>query len=226
MSDVAADAFGPDAFGANAFGASGVLGAAVTRARPGAAADAARPARDLRWSRLMAEAQAGDAKAYDALLRECLPLLRAVCRTRLRRPEDAEDAVQDALLTLHRVRHTYDPSRPFRPWLVAIADRRALDRGRSLGRAALREAGIEDAAEVACQAPDAEAVLGADRAAAALRHAVGELPVAQRTALALTKIEGLSLAEASERSGMTVGALKVATHRALRSLRRRFGAEE
>jgi RNA polymerase sigma-70 factor (ECF subfamily) len=218
MSDATADVF-----------RAGILPpgpAGVTRPRPDGAAEAARTAQDLRWSRLMAAAQAGDARAYDALLRECLPLLRTICRHRLRRHADVEDAVQDALLTLHRVRHTYDPSRPFRPWLVAIADRRALDRGRGIGRAALREAGIEDAAEIACPAPGAEAALDSGRAAAALRQAMGELPAAQRTALALTKIEELSLAEASGRSGMTVGALKVATHRALRSLRRRLGAEE
>ncbi len=34
------------------------------------------------------------------------------------------DAVQDVLLTVHMVRHAYDPSRPFGPWLLAIANRR------------------------------------------------------------------------------------------------------
>lgn len=191
-----------------------------------AATGSERDARDLRWSRLMAAAQAGDAAAYDALLRECLPLLRSICRTRLREAADVEDAVQDALLTIHRVRHTYDPARPFRPWLAAIAERRALDRGRSRGRAASREVGIEAADEVAGTERAADAELDARRAAASLRAAVEQLPAAQRTALGLTKIEDLSLAEASRRSGMTVGALKVATHRALHSLRRRFGAGE
>ncbi|PWS35642.1 RNA polymerase subunit sigma [Falsiroseomonas bella] len=191
------------------------------------ASDAAdRDARDARWSELMAAAQAGNARAYDMLLRECLPLLRAICRARLRDPADVEDAVQDALLTIHRVRHTYDPSRPFRPWLAAIAERRALDRGRSRGRSAAREVEIEAAGEVAAPGRDAEAEVALRMQAAHLRDAVGELPTAQRTALGLTKIEDLSLAEASGRSGMSVGALKVATHRALRSLRRRFGVEE
>jgi RNA polymerase sigma-70 factor (ECF subfamily) len=185
-----------------------------------------RDARDARWSELMAAAQAGDARAYDMLLRECLPLLRAICRTRLRDAADVEDAVQDALLTIHRVRHTYDPSRPFRPWLAAIAERRALDRGRSRGRSSAREVEIDAAGEVAAPDRDAEAELSLRMQAARLRDAVSELPTAQRTALGLTKIEDLSLAEASGRSGMSVGALKVATHRALRSLRRRFGVEE
>jgi len=185
-----------------------------------------RDARDARWSAMMAAAQAGDAKAYDRLLRECLPLLRAICRARLRGGAEAEDAVQDALLTLHRVRHTYDPSRPFRPWLAAIAERRAVDQGRRRGRHAAREVDIEAAADLEAPQRGADMDLDARRAAAELRRAVETLPAAQRTALGLTKIEDLSLAEASGRSGMSVGALKVATHRALRSLRRRFGVED
>jgi RNA polymerase sigma-70 factor (ECF subfamily) len=198
----------------------------VTTAEAPGLAKADRDARDVRWSRMMAAAQAGDARIYDMLLRECLPLLRAICRSRLRDPSDVEDAVQDALLTIHRVRDTYDPSRPFQPWLAAIAERRALDRGRSRGRRAGREVEIEVAANVVSPEPGADAEVDSRRAAATLRQAVEELPSAQRTALGLTKIEGLSLAEASQRSGMTVGALKVATHRALQSLRRRFGAGE
>lgn len=199
---------------------------ALTAARPSDAARTDQDARDARWSGLMAAAQAGDGRAYETLLRECVPLLRAICRTRLRESADVEDAVQDALLTIHRVRHTYDPARPFRPWLAAIGERRALDRGRSRGRAAGREVAIEAASEVAAAGRDAEAELAARGEAAALRQAVSELPASQRTALGLTKIEDLSLAEASERSGMSVGSLKVATHRAMRSLRRRFGVED
>lgn len=177
----------------------------------------ARDTRDARWSALMAAAQAGDELAYARLLGECLPLLRAICRARLRDAAEAEDAVQDALLTLHRVRHTYDPARPFRPWLAAIAERRAIDRGRRRGRRDGRETALEEAAELG-RAGAAEERF----AAAELRGAVGELPPAQRMALQLTKLEELSLAEASARSGMSVGALKVATHRAIATLRRRL----
>lgn len=172
----------------------------------------------------MAAAQAGDARAYDTLLRECLPLLRAIARRRIADAHEAEDAVQDTLLTIHRMRATYDPSRPFRPWLVAIAERRAVDRLRRRGRGAGREAPIDDHAETLA-APAGET--GEDRIAGReLRDAVADLPESQRTALRLAKLEDLPLAEAAARSGLSVGALKVATHRALKTLRRRFGAED
>ncbi|MCZ8279944.1 MAG: RNA polymerase sigma factor [Acetobacteraceae bacterium] len=196
--------------------------------KPGLAAAAPddRDARDLRWSRLMAAAQAGDRRAYEDLLRECLPLLRQICRARLRDATEAEDAVQDTLLTIHRARASYDASRPFRPWLVAITERRALDRIRARGRRAGREAALDLAAELPAPEGSADAALDANRAAAQLRDAVQELPESQRTALGLTKLQDLTLQEASARSGMSIGAIKVATHRAVQTLRRRLTGQE
>ena len=180
-------------------------------------------ARDSRWSGLMAAAQGGNARAYDTLLRECLPLLRAICRRRIQNAAEAEDAVQDTLLTVHQVRHTYDPTRPFRPWLAAIAERRAIDRLSRHGRRGGREVELTEADHIASAGGhEGEARL----AARDLHRAVAELPQAQRAALQLTKIQDLPLAEASRRAGTTIGAMKVATHRAMHSLRRRFGAGE
>jgi RNA polymerase sigma-70 factor, ECF subfamily len=176
------------------------------------------------WEAWMVAAQAGDARAYDALLRAALPLLRSVARRRIRDAAEAEDAVQDALLTIHQLRHAYDPTRPIRPWLVAICERRAIDRLRRSGRRQGRETPIDDFGETLAT-PGANQ--GEARVAAAeLRAAVAELPQAQRTALGLAKLEDLPLAEARARSGMSVGALKVATHRAVKALRKRLGAED
>jgi RNA polymerase sigma-70 factor (ECF subfamily) len=196
--------------------------------KPGLAAAALddRDARDLRWSRMMAAAQAGDRRAYEDLLRECLPLLRQICRARLRDATEAEDAVQDTLLTIHRARASYDASRHFRPWLVAITERRALDRIRARGRRSGREAALDLAADLAAPTGSADAAIDADRAAAKLRDAVQDLPQSQRTALGLTKLQDMSLQEASARSGMSVGAIKVATHRAVQTLRRRLTGQE
>lgn len=184
----------------------------------------ARPAEVLRletdreWEGLMAAAQAGDARAYDSLLRAILPLVRGVCRRRLRDAAEVEDAAQDALLTLHRLRHTYDPARPIRPWLIAIADRRAIDRARATRRRGT-EVELQDGMSGGTPHAGEERLHARD-----LRAAVAELPASQRTALRLAKLEELSLAEASTRSGMSIGALKVATHRAVATLRRRLGA--
>jgi len=74
----------------------------------------------------MARAQDGDREAYRRCSRK-LPYLRFLATRRVPNRSDVEDAVQDALVTIHAVRHTYDPARPFGPWLVAIANRRIVD---------------------------------------------------------------------------------------------------
>jgi RNA polymerase sigma-70 factor (ECF subfamily) len=176
------------------------------------------------WEAWMAAAQDGDARAYDRFLRAALPFLRAIVRRRIADPTEAEDAVQDALLTIHQLRASYEPGRPIRPWLAAIAERRAIDRLRRHGRRQGRETPIEAFGETLA----APATNTAEQRleAAELRDAVAGLPQAQRTALGLAKLQDLPLAEASVRSGMSVGALKVATHRAVRTLRKRFGVSE
>jgi RNA polymerase sigma-70 factor, ECF subfamily len=73
------------------------------------------------------------------LLNAVLPWLRNVASARVRSRDDDEDAVQSILLTLHAIRHSYDPARPFKPWLMAIAKRRIVDRLRVRMRRTARE---------------------------------------------------------------------------------------
>src|SRR5215510_10242117 len=77
---------------------------------------------DQALTTLMQAAQAGDAQAYVRLLKEITPRLRQTVRRQRRfvSAEDIEDLVQDILLSLHAVRASYDPRRPFMPWLMAI----------------------------------------------------------------------------------------------------------
>jgi RNA polymerase sigma-70 factor, ECF subfamily len=175
-------------------------------------------ARELDWSILMARAQGGDRGAYRRLLEEITPFLRTLAARRHRNPSDAEDAVQDILVTLHAIRHTYDPTRPFGPWLVAIANHRLIDRLRRQGRLRSRETALTPEHEtfLADQANLHEKA--SDRRD--LREAVEKLPAGQRQAIRLLKLEEKSLKEAAAMSGLTVASLKVATHRALKSLRR------
>ena len=169
----------------------------------------------------MAAAQDGDRASYAMLLREIAPVLRGFARRRLPSQADAEDAVQDTLLTIHKVRATYDPGRPFEPWLFAIARRRVADRLTALRRAGARE--VLDATIEETFDPDAENRLEAAVAARMVRAAVAALPTRQRQAVELLKFKEMSLLEASAATGQSVAALKVATHRALATMRRRLG---
>lgn len=168
----------------------------------------------------MTQAQAGDQASYRRLLRAITPLLTAIVRRSMRHPQDVEDTVQDILLTMHVIRATYDPQRPFRPWLIGVARNRIADRVRSRARRHAREMAL---------APEHE-TLGEDTANAgsglddALLHAaIDSLPPGQRQALELMKLKEMSLQEASAQTGLSVTALKVATHRGLKQLRRLLG---
>ena len=174
------------------------------------------------WPGLMARAQAGDAAAYRRLLDGVTPYLRALARRALGGGADVEDAVQDILLTVHAIRHTYDSGRPFRPWLAGIARHRVIDRLRARGRILSREVTLaEDHAALADgSVPDPA------HDHATLYAALATLPARQREALTAVKLREMSLAEASAATGLSTGALKVATHRGLAALRRLFGSRD
>src|SRR5215470_16715288 len=133
---------------------------------------------------------------------------------RLRRcfkqPSDVEDAVQDVLLTVHMVRHAYDPSRPFGPWLLAIVNRRIIDRLRRETRQKAREIALSAKHETF--SASATNLSDANFDAAALGEAIERLPPEQRQAIRLLKLNEMSLKEAAEANGRSIAALKVATH--------------
>jgi len=173
---------------------------------------------------LLHAAQRGDSGAYAELLHTITPRIRQIVRRQRAFADlaDVEDLVQDVLLSLHAVRATYDPSRPFVPWLLAIVRNRLADGARRYARTARFEVHID---ETTVTFDDLEANIDNEefRDSEAVRAAVRALPEGQRQAIELLKLEGLSLKEAAEASGTTVGALKVSTHRAMASLRRMLG---
>src|ERR1700687_440582 len=166
----------------------------------------------------MARAQAGDAASYRRLLIAVPPYLRAIAARHHRERSDVEDSMQDILLTVHAVRHTYDPKRPFKPWLIAIARRRIIDRLRAQGRRRARETFLSPEHETFA-APEAN-LYEAEPDTRALRDAVAQLPDAQRQAVTMLKIQEKSLKEVSAATGMSIVALKVTTHRAVKNLRK------
>lgn len=167
------------------------------------------------WSQLMARAQTGDERAYTRLLRSILPYLRSLARRRLGDSAEIDEVVQDILLTLHRIRPTYDPARPFAPWLAAIAQRRLIDRIRANSQHARRKQALAE--ELLVQA-EAEAPVQEADAYDGLYSAIRALPEGQRQAIQLLKLRQLSLKEAAALTGLSIGALKVSSHRGVKRL--------
>lgn len=187
----------------------------------------ARAADDARWAALMLRAQDGDKVAYHQLLQEIAPYVRAISRRYLGRGEDAEDAVQEVLLVVHGIRHTFERGRPFKPWLGTIASRRCIDLLRRRTHRARHELGDPTYVdEHAHGDPGPEATLAREHDAQRVRKAVDGMPPRQRQAIDLVRLKELSLNEASAHSKQSVGSLKVACHRAMTSLQRALAPKD
>lgn len=180
-----------------------------------------------RWRLWMVAAQAGDRAAYESLLRDLLPVVRRIVARWIESASEREDVVQNVLLAVHRARHTYRSEQPLLPWLRAIARNASIDGLRRRGRQLARFAPVEDVDDLSFEAPERDEA-GERREALSprLRGALDALPVAQREAVALIHLEGLSVAEAARRAGVTPGALKVRAHRGYRALRALLARQE
>ncbi len=165
----------------------------------------------------MGKALAGDREAYRTLLSDIHGDLARFVRRRVHDTQEVEDIVQDVLLVIHRARHTYDPSRPFEPWMYAIARNTTIDHGRRRSTRGKREILTEEVPEVPAEAVTSDAPLAA---------ALEQLPQNQREAFSMLKIEGLSVEAAAQRAGVTPGTLRVRAHRAYRTVRAFIGRED
>ena len=165
----------------------------------------------------MAAAQAGDKPAYRTLLDELRVWLARYYRRRL--PADmVDDAVQDALIAIHTKRHTFDPARPFGPWLAAVARYKWIDRLRAMAarpHELLPEG--DHALPDGLIAPDAgSAVISAT----VLEGLLAMLKPAQAEVIRLVRLEGFSIEEAAAASRQSAALVKVNIHRGLRRLSR------
>lgn len=164
--------------------------------------------RSARWGCLMAAAQNGERQAYERLLRELDVWLRRYYSRRLPHPA-ADDARQDALLAIHARRHAYAPSRPFGPWVAAIARYKWIDHVRDATRFATLplpdEMPIEERDEPAMDAMVVDDLLG-------------RLKPAQASVIRLVRLQGASIETASGATGQSEALVKVNIHRGLKKL--------
>jgi RNA polymerase sigma factor (sigma-70 family) len=172
---------------------------------------------DQRLSDGMVRAQGGDRQAYETLLTEVTAYLTAFVRRRLSETDCVDDVVQEALISMHKNRHTYDPARSFGSWLHAIALHRLIDvmrkRRRVRAREQLGEALAEDFRAVVDTLPDQTAFDG-------LHQALASLSSQQRQVIQLLKWHGFSVKEVAQSTGMSESSVKVSAHRGYRLLRR------
>ena len=173
------------------------------------------PDRHVQWAEQMRAANRGDGEAYRRVLEGLTPVLRAWVRRELVRygsgHEEVEDVVQETLLALHLKRHTWDEARPLLPWVRAIAHNKLVDALRRRGRHL--HVPIDDVGDTLAvdQEPATMNGLESEQALALLQGRARDIVMA-------ISVQGASAREVANRLGMTEGAVRVALHRALKSL--------
>ena len=177
-------------------------------------------AKDKELTALMRRAQAGSEDAYSRLLQELFPLVRKLIRRQMANAtsSDHEDLLQEVMLSVHAARATYDPTRPFIPWLKAIVINRTVDFVRKQERTATGEVMSDDLVTTVADEAAGDAITRFE-SIDVLRKAIKKLPSAQRSAIELLKLREMSLREAAALTGVSVSALKSSVHRAFGTLR-------
>lgn len=173
-------------------------------------------ANDAELSQLMCAGLCGDAAAYRTLLTRLSTNLRAYYKGRLARigrsATEAEDLTQEALMAIHTRRHTYDPSQPLMPWVHAIARYKLIDHLRQT-YASMTDLPIENAEDILAQSDQVGTESAYD-----LKKLMDKLPDKMRRAIQSVKLDGLSVAEAASRCGMSESDVKISVHRGLQAL--------
>ena len=163
---------------------------------------------------LMVRYQQGDFAAATALIESISPHLHHFFLATSNSRADADDLLQETWLRIHKVRHTYRPGEPARPWFYAIARHIRVDHYRKIVRAAAGERELEEMSKSVSSAPPH---------AGGLDALMAPLSESQREVIAMLKIEGMSLEEVARATSSSVGSVKQKVHRAYKKLRETIG---
>jgi RNA polymerase sigma-70 factor (ECF subfamily) len=171
-----------------------------------------------KWDEWMQEALQGNKQSYNALLTHLHPWLCAYFGKRLN-DEAAYDLAQETLLSLHAKRHTYDPSKPFGPWISAVARYRLIDFVRKKKQQA--ETVLNDDYH-GKQDSEAENIGHKQDVEKLMKHLTKE----QAYLINLVKLQEFSIRETAERTGRSESSVKVMIHRAIKKMASMHQKEE
>lgn len=175
--------------------------------------------RDEGLVEVMTAYQRGEMAAFETLYAGFRGGLRRYLAALARDPAVADDLLQETFLQLHRVRHTYQPPRPVKPWVYAIARHVFLMNRRAAYRRGRHETIADEALPEVPVPPEVESLGDRD----AVERALANLPAARREPLVLHHMLGMSFKEVGAVLGISEGAAKVRAHRALAEIREAMG---
>lgn len=175
---------------------------------------------------LVSRILAGDALAFERMMRQHNRRLFRVARSILRDDAEAEDAVQEGYIEAHRALAGFRGEAKLSTWLTRIIVNQALARRRRRNIPAATEEELETLAEgdgdAPPETPETLAMRGELRRL--IEASIDGLPDAYRTVFMLRAVEGLSVEETAATLGISSGNTKVRFLRARGQLRTTLGA--
>ena len=172
---------------------------------------------DNQWQALMKSAQGGDAESYQDLLSDIYSHVISICRSKLAYSGGYEDCAQEVLMSVHKARHTYDPSKPFKPWLNAIIRFRVIDHLRKhikLNKMEISSSDSLDQVHGEQSSENRDQELSED-----VQKALSALPDKYREVVTLLKLKDLSVREAAQALNISESAVKVRASRGYNKLK-------
>lgn len=167
---------------------------------------------------LMCLSLSGDKRAYTDVLQQTSRFLRPYITKRVNSQSDADEILQEILLSIHKSRHTFDGNRPYKPWAFAIARFRLQDYLRKLYADHLRfAADLEEAENISVSD-----VTNSPFSYELIKKEIDELSGKQPAILHLLHSEGHTAKEVAAKLNMKESAVKVAAHRAYKALKRKL----
>ena len=177
-------------------------------------------------AQLLAALQAGHPEAYEQLIEQYAETVYRVAYRLLQNPQDAEDAMQEAFLTVYLRVGEFRGEARLSSWLYRIVTNKALDLLRRRGRKteAATEALDDLGEDVAERLPDPSLPLPDDwverqEINALIEQGLATLSPKLRAAFVLFEMEGLSMQETAEALNVSLSTAKVRVHRARQALR-------
>jgi RNA polymerase sigma-70 factor (ECF subfamily) len=162
-------------------------------------------------------AKLGDRAAVEELLGNIAPSVHRFGLRLCGNAHDADDVLQDTLLSVSEHLSDFEGRASFASWVFALTRSACARRRRGLKNQPTES--VDDAPEQRDAAPTPEAQAADRELLNALLRALDALPVAAREVLVLRDIEGLSAAETAAALGLSLDTMKSRLHRARAALR-------
>jgi RNA polymerase sigma-70 factor (ECF subfamily) len=173
----------------------------------------------MRDEEIVEKFQSGDRSAFDELLQRYQTLVLNTCFRFLNHKEDAEDAAQEVFIKTYKALDRFQPNAKFSTWLYRITVNHCLNVQRSRKRKPfvsvdnpLRERTVEQATIASNQSYRPDNIREKGERAEMVQHAINALPKKQRTALILSRYEGLSYKEIAQVMGSSVASVESRLH--------------